>query len=259
MKEKIINIFRVITYYPRKIFDKLLFSFFLSGSNNWELLEEYFNGPILIVGNGPSLNKTPLDEVNMVSIGMNKINLLYERTSWRPDMIVCTNGLVIDQNKDFFNSTDTPLFFPVKAYYLGIKNRKNVFFLNLVDEPGVNKNIEKKISSGCTVTYLALQIAAYLDAKEVNIVGVDHSFVYQGKDQEIKKMEGDDVNHFSKDYFKGQYWGNPNLDGSEILYHISKDYFEKRGIGITDYTGEGKLQVFKKGDINDIISKSKDA
>ena len=43
MKEKIINIFRVITYYPRKIFDKLLFSFFLSGSNNWELLEEYFS------------------------------------------------------------------------------------------------------------------------------------------------------------------------------------------------------------------------
>ncbi|MEL6917727.1 MAG: hypothetical protein AAFO99_08355, partial [Bacteroidota bacterium] len=205
--------------------------------------------------NGPSLNKTPLDDIDTIAIGMNKINLLYEKTSWRPQMIVCTNGLVIKQNKDFFNTTSTPLFFPVKACYLGIKNRENVFFLNLVDEPVLNENIRKKISSGCTVTYLAFQIAAYLKATEVNVVGVDHSFVYQGKDQEIKKMEGDDVNHFSKDYFKGQYWGNPNLDGSEVLYSISKDYFESKGVPILDYTVNGKLQIFQKGDIQDLIEK----
>ena len=34
--------------------------------------------PILIIGNGPSLNKTPLDDFqNVFSIGMNKINLLF--------------------------------------------------------------------------------------------------------------------------------------------------------------------------------------
>ncbi|MEL6919162.1 MAG: hypothetical protein AAFO99_15710, partial [Bacteroidota bacterium] len=60
MKEKIINILRIITFYPRKVLDKLLFLLYLSKSNKWPLLKGYFNKPILVVGNGPSLNKTPL-------------------------------------------------------------------------------------------------------------------------------------------------------------------------------------------------------
>ena len=39
-------------------------------------------GPILVVGNGPSLNITPLDEFAEVpSVGMNKIDLLYPRVN----------------------------------------------------------------------------------------------------------------------------------------------------------------------------------
>ncbi len=254
MKEGIINLLRALTFYPRKAADWLIYNLYLSGNNNWGLLSQYFKKPILIVGNGPSINNTPLENIDTVSIGMNKINLLFDKSTWRPDMMVCTNGLVLRQNRNFFNTTDTILFVPTKAYYLGVKNRENVIFLNLEDELKINKNIEKKISSGCIVTFLALQIAAYLEASAVNIVGVDHNFVYEGEDQKIKKMEGDDVNHFSPDYFKGQYWGNPNLVGSEELYGLSKEYFESIGVPIIDYTVGGKLQVFEKKDVQDLVS-----
>ncbi len=252
MKEKSINFLRISTYYPRIIIDKIMFKLFLSKTNEWGLFKKYMNKPILIVCNGPSLNKTRLDKINMTSIGMNKINLLYDKTSWRPEIIVCTNGLVLKQNKDFFNKTDSLLCVPVKAFYLGIKNRKNVFFLNLTNEFKVNEFIENKISSGCTVTFPALQIAAYLRAESVNIVGLDHSFVYKGKKHDIKKFQGDDVNHFSKDYFKGHFWGVPNLSESERLYNLSKQYFESKNIPITDYTIGGKLKIFKKGKIEQI-------
>ena len=253
MKEKLLNFLRVYTHYPRSVVDKILFHIYLSKRNKWKLFEPYTQKSLLLVCNGPSLNKTPLDRINKVSIGMNKINLIYEKTSWRPEIIVCTNGLVLKQNKDFFNSTDSLLLVPVKAYYLGVKNRDNVFFLNLKDEFKVHTDIEKKISAGCTVTFLALQIAAYLRPSDVNIVGLDHSFNYN-KDKLVYKMEGDDENHFSKDYFKGQFWGIPDLDTSEKLYQLSKEYFDANNVPIIDYTIEGKLQIFKKGVISEILS-----
>lgn len=257
MKEKLLDTLRIVTIYPRKILDIFLYTVYLKKKNNWDLLKQFTNQPVLIVGNGPSLNKTPLGKINSkyVSIGMNKINLLFDKSSWRPEIITCVNGLVIRQNKDYFNETNAVLIVPVKAFYLGVKPRDNVIFVKLKDQEKVESDIENSISSGCTVTFTALQIAAYLKPKSVNIVGVDHSFVYdKGEDQEIKKFEGDDVNHFHKDYFKGQYWGIPNLKGSEKLYQLSKDYFQSKDIPIKDYTVDGKLAIFEKANIEELIS-----
>jgi len=255
MKEKTLEFLKVATYYPRKLIDACLFHLFFKYRNNWDILEIYKKKPILIIGNGPSLNKTPLSELqnSFVSIGMNKINLIYSKTSWKPDIITCVNGFVINQNKEYFNTTNRVLIFPIRAFYLGIKPRKNVLFVNLKDQNKVEPNIEKVLSTGCTVTFTALQIAAYLNPKSVNIVGVDHNFVVK-KGPLVQKFEGDDVNHFSKDYFKNQYWGLPDLDGSEKLYQLSKDYFESKDIPITDYTIDGKLEIFNKGNIKDLLN-----
>ncbi|MEP5338908.1 MAG: 6-hydroxymethylpterin diphosphokinase MptE-like protein [Algibacter sp.] len=257
MKEKILDLLRITTYYPRKILDKIIYKFYLKNKNNWESLKKYTDKPILIVGNGPSLNKTPLDKIkeSFVSIGMNKINLIYKTSSWRPDIISCVNGLVINQNKEYFNKTDIVLILPIKAFYLGIKPRENVLFVNLKDQDKVESNIEKSLSTGCTVTFTALQIAAYLNPKSVSIVGVDHNFVYdKDKGPLVQKIGGDDVNHFSKEYFKNQYWGLPDLFGSERLYEISKDYFDSMNIPIIDYTINGKLKIFDKGNIKDLVN-----
>lgn len=257
MKAFFLDVVRIITYYPRIFLDLALYKIYFKQKNNWEILEPYFNKPALIVGNGPSLNKTPLDKINksFVSIGMNKINLIYKSSTWRPDIIACVNGLVIRQNKAYFNQTDKVLIVPIKAFYLGIKPRKNVLFVNFKNDEIMRSNIKDCLSSGCTVTFTALQIAAYLNSKSVNIVGVDHSFVVdKGKDHDIKKFEGDDVNHFSKDYFKDQYWGVPNLDGSERLYLLSREYFDSKNVPIKDYTVNGNLTIFKKGNIEELTS-----
>lgn len=255
MKEKIIDLLKVATYYPRRILDICLYHLYFKYKNNWDILSKYVNKPVLIVGNGPSLNKTPLGEIksSYVSIGMNKINLIYKKTTWRPDIITCVNGFVIRQNKEYFNTTNRVLILPIRAFYLGIKHRDNILFVNLKDTNKIEPNIEKYLSSTCTVTFTALQIAAYLNPKSVNIVGVDHSFVFDKKPNAVQKLEGDDVNHFSKDYFKNQYWGLPDLAGSEKLYELTKDYFESKKISIVDFTVDGKLKVFQKGNIRDLV------
>ena len=147
MKEKLVEILKLTSYYPRKILDFFLFHFYLKQRNDWNILKIFSNKPVLIVGNGPSLNNTPLEKLknNFVTIGMNKINLIYEKSSWRPDIIACVNGFVINQNKEYFNKTTKVLILPTRAFYLGIKPRKNILFVNLefIKIINLKKNLAK--------------------------------------------------------------------------------------------------------------------
>jgi len=237
----------------RDLLDKIIF-LCLNKFNQWDLLETLKGKPVLVVGNGPSLNKTDFSFFkNHVSIGMNKINLIYDKTAWRPDIIVCVNGSVLWQNRKFFNKTNTILFVPSRAIYLGIKKRKNVFVLNFHKKDDFSENIKKAIANGVTVSYPSLQIANYLNPLTVSIVGIDHSYKFKGKNQVYKKFEGDDMNHFSKDYFKNQIWGTPNLEHSEIQYSIAKKIFDDKKIEVIDYTIGGKLEIFKKRTLNELF------
>jgi hypothetical protein len=253
MKGKLLKYIKVLTYYPRLFLDGIIFLFI---KNDYSILNKFIGEDCLIVGNGPSLNKTELEKIKMPSIGMNKINLLFNRSSWRPDLIVCINGLVIQQNKDFFNSTQIPLVLPIKSLYLGIKKRKNIIFVKISDSTKFKDNLNKPIAKGSTVTYTCLQVAAFLNVKSVNIVGVDHSFKLTdskiNKENNIEVFKGNDENHFDPNYFKDKLWGLPDLDNSEKQYLLANEYFKAKGIICKDYTINGKLTVFNRASINDI-------
>ena len=107
------------TYKLRIAVDKVVY-WGIKSFNHWEILDRYKGRDTLVVGNGPSINHTKLADINMVSIGMNKINLLFDRSEWRPDIITCVNGLVIRQNRKFFNSRFACIIFKgmVYSYYI---------------------------------------------------------------------------------------------------------------------------------------------
>jgi hypothetical protein len=240
--------------YLRFILDKILYS--IDRNNYSKILnikDSFKDQPIVIVGNGPSLNFTPLEKIKYPCIGMNKINLIFKKTNWRPWGIIVANGLVLRQNKDFFNSTNINLFIPTKSKYLGIKNRDNVIYNYETKKCEFIKDIENGLGAGYTVTYGALQLAYYLGANPIYLVGVDHSFKYEGKANDIKRFEGDDVNHFDPEYFKGQLWGIPDLDSSEKAYKLADEMFKNDGRKIYDATINGKLDIFEKIDLHNIL------
>ena len=70
----------------------------------------------------------------------------------------------------------------------------------------------------------------------------------------IEKFEGDDLNHFDPNYFKGNLWGTPNLFISEFGYKIARVFSEKNGVNIYDCTINGKCEIFEKKPINEIYS-----
>lgn len=202
---------------------------------------------ILIVGNGPSLNSTPLEKFKIKSIGMNKIDLIFKKTSWRPDYIFCNNGIVAKQNAEIFKNSKIPIFLGFKSFFLGLISKNIEYFL---ESPLKNfsTDFEKFVGTAGTVTYSCLQFASFLGVKKIFLVGIDHNF--KGFDNnnipKIEKFKGEDINHFDSNYFKNQKWGTPNLGLSEIGYKLAYEHCINNEIKIYDATYEGKLKIFPK-------------
>jgi hypothetical protein len=102
---------------------------------------------------------------------------------------------------------------------------------------------------GSTVTMVAIQLAYYMGFREVVLIGVDHSYKFEGTPHAEVTSQGDDPNHFNDQYFgKGFRWHLPDLEGSELSYRVANHVFRQSGRRIINATVGGKLQVFPKVD-----------
>lgn len=230
-------------------FDRKTFAFNADCQAIINLRNKYKGLPMLVIGNGPSLNKTPLDEFcHVPSIGVNKINLLFHRVSWRPILILCVNNLVVQQNWQTFVQNKIPVFLSWKArWFIPRSERRSVSYFLSLPSSEFSLDPTEGVGSAGTVTYTALQFAYFMGANPVILFGVDHSFSYEGRTNEIVKMEGSDPNHFDPNYFaEGQKWGLPNFDRIELAYRNAKNAFEKDKRLIYDATIGGKLDIFPK-------------
>ena len=205
--------------------------------------------PILIIGNGPSLNKTPLDDFQDVySIGMNKINLLFPKVKWRPNVILSNNLLVILQNQNFFGSTNIPVFLSWKMrWLLKPKNRGSVHYYLQSRDQVFSCDISVNVGAGATITYSALQMAYYLGANPVILFGVDHTFQAKGPANKVIITKDKDVDHFDPNYFgKGTAWQLPDFVFTENAYARAKKAFEEDNRTVYDASINGKLDIFEK-------------
>lgn len=192
----------------------------------------------VVIGNGPSLKHVPnmwLDKY--LTFGSNKIYLKY-----RPTYYVCTNPLVLKQNKPVIELLDCEKF--CRAGFIDSANP-----LNISPVKKFSTRPHDWVYEGYTVTFVSLQLAYYFGFSTVLLVGVDHRYEYDGKPNEKHLMSKDDPNHFHPDYFKGQEWHNPDLAQSEYSYNLAKAVYEKEHRRIINLTYNSALNVFEKDNI----------
>lgn len=201
----------------------------------------------VIVCNGPSLLKSDLSLLRDVfSFGLNKINLLFERDAFRPSAVVSVNAHVIDQNAEFFNTTELPLFLDFQARrHVGA--RANVAFLHTCNTLMFARDCSRSMHQGFTVTGTALQLAYHIGFRDVALIGCDHTFAQKGPSNMTVKAEGKDESHFDPRYFSGgQKWQLPDLDGSEFFYSRAGEAFAAAGGRVVNATEGGKLEIFER-------------
>lgn len=220
-----------------------------------------------IIGNGPSLNLIDLTKLkDEYTFGVNAIYTNFDKMGFLPTYYFVEDTFVAEDRKDEINSfRGSQKFFgnylryclnpDVDVHWINAKPRYD----NYKGFPHFSKNILREAWSGGTVTFYNFQLAYYLGFKEVYMVGFDHSYRIP-EDVKIEGKEilslGDDVNHFSKDYFgKGKRWHDPMVERMELSYVKAKSCFEADGRKIYNATAGGHLEVFDRVEYNSLFEK----
>lgn len=212
----------------------------------------------VILCNGPSLLKVDFDQLShsgVFTFGLNKINMLFDKTDFRPSTIVAVNPYVIEQNREFYNSTEIPLLLDSCGTKVGINFRENIAFLHSAALHGAfARDCSMSIFQGHTVTYVALQLAFHMGFSRVALVGCDHNFATKGPANKTVESGDSDPNHFDPKYFSGgDKWQLPDLFESEMAYFKAKTEYEETGRKIVNCTEGGKLEIFPRSSLESFL------
>jgi len=219
----------------------------------WEHFKDLHRGETaLVIGNGPSLANVPVSFLrSLPSFGSNRIWRIFQ-----PTYYCCTDPLDLQKNREVINAMTGPKFVRarnnVDGYQLEVVlSSQHPAWLTFSHDPS------QPIYDGCTVTYVALQLAYYMGFETVLLVGVDHRYTWNGDRFTVQVADGNDPNHWAKDYHDpGEIWQPPNLLRNEQSYRIAKDAFEKAGRRIINLTEGTALDVFEKGNLSEWVAES---
>lgn len=206
-----------------------------------------------ILATGPSLTLSDIELLkNEYTFSMNSICKLFNKTNWKPTYYVIQDHKVYDKLKDDsnFRSIEKPFVADFILDEHKLKNTDNICFpINHLDHMDFKKRTMKQkfsadayvcIYDGYTVTYTALQLAVYMGFSEIFLLGCDCD--YSGEKQ-----------HFV-DY------GIKVTDNPEqrmtIAYKAAREYADAHGIKIFNATRGGKLEVFERVNLDDVLKKN---
>ena len=207
----------------------------------------------LIIGNGPSLEKTPLKELcaKYVSFGANKIYGLVTPTYWTcvdVDMLHDCGEWVIKHP-----GWKPEARFVTRGFPLPGSEQ-----LNVVIAQGFSTDAAKAVIIGGTVTYVNMQLAYYMGFTTALLVGLDHKYPKTSKGRPGSKFiaSGDDPDHFrmpdGSPYFApGKIYNRPELDAvAKYTYPTAWNAYTAGGRSIVNLTPDSALHaygLFEKG------------
>jgi len=210
-----------------------------------------------VIGNGPSLRKTDMSMLrDEFTFGLNRIYLLFPELGFTTTYLVTVNTLVIEQCADEFKELPIPKFITWRGRRWMVDDPDVIFIDSDYSQPEIfSSDATGRIYEGCTVTYVALQLAYYMGFDQAILIGVDHHFKTTGPPNEPVISEGADPNHFHPEYFgKGFRWQLPDLECAERAYRLAKQAYEGSGRQVLDATIGGKLTVFPKIDYDNLFT-----
>jgi hypothetical protein len=169
---------------------------------NWEDLHNKYTGErLFFIGNGPSLEETPLELIkNEYTFGLNRIDEIYKDTSWRPTFYFFINNSDCDKRdkksvnkhismgipcfinldqKPEFGSHDNVMYFNEKSLHSTEFDKLTIDEVKNMDKDELSKywsdNPGKKIYSYHS-TMAVIQIAQFMGFDTIYLLGVDLGF-----------------------------------------------------------------------------------
>lgn len=256
----------IVKSYTNLMYEKFMLSVWLSKFNKFyknsslrmkSLENSNLGKRCFIIGNGPSLTTNDLDKLkNEYTFATNMIFKIFDETEWRPTYYVAQDYLALKQlyaNKENMNKLNlSEVFLPTDVTNVNIKHSDNIIYFYIHRKnpfPGMPKfssDAPRVVFEGGTVTYTAIQLAAYMGFNEIYLLGVDHNY------SKIINLKGEIINdntvkdYFSKDYNTMQNSNPVNLALPELAFNSARKYCEDNNIKIYNATRGGNLDIFDR-------------
>ena len=209
-----------------------------------------------IIGNGPSLNSNDLDKlVNEDCFAANLIFNIFNKTNWRPRYYFIQDryarvGNFINDNQlcyvfigDYFWRTREVLNNNAFCYHTERILSNEVIRFSL--------NPAQGLFDVGTVTYTMLQVAINMGYKEIYLLGIDHNYPFTYDEHGNVVVNNINKGHFFKDENPTEVIANVLM--MEKGYIKAKKVSEKLGIKIYNVTRGGKLEIFERLDLDDLM------
>lgn len=203
-----------------------------------------------VIGTGPSLNKTDFSLLkNEILFGVNNLYAGYDKFKISPQYYVVSDRVVWERHYERILRLDTTLFIwdCVDINFIP-KNRKDIISIHRLDSISDNTPLSLDITRGTNwgrtvILDLCLPICYYMGFEEVYLLGCDCD--YSG----LHRFDGSRTECVACGAIG---------DWEEIfdLYKRYKKVYEDNGREIINSTVEGKLEIFKRESLEDIINEN---
>lgn len=212
-----------------------------------------------IIGNGPSLRIDDLEKLNNeFTIASHKIYTIFEDTNWRPTMYTAQDYKLMQKCANEINNIDVPLKIIALVKKYNYKKLYGTEYLELKIEkkkpPVFSNDPSKFIYEGMTVSFMNLQLAAYMGFKEIYLLGIDHSYSIEKKSDNTIVINNDVKNYFSDKYLSNEFqkgdFSIPCTEQSTLAYISAKKFADDNNIIVKNATRGGKLEVFERIDFD---------
>jgi len=232
------------------------------------LYKKYSGKRCFIIGNGPSLTSKDLDLIkNEISFGSNRIFNMFNNTLWRPTFYFCIDRQNIIDDIETIKKLKIPYkFLSLSAKKYGRNRKDNIRYLLLYGRYSirvekrfhgygtVQEDISKYVSTTQSVTCTMIEMAFYMGFREIYLLGVDHSFPITIDSKGKKNFDYTIEGHFKDGGFKDSSIDVAHYDALTDSYKVLQTYAIDHGIEIYNATRGGKLEVYKRTNLEDIIN-----
>lgn len=245
----------------------------LNPGHNARILHSYKNRykgrRCFLIGNGPSLTVQDLELLkDEITFGCNRLYKLFTDTNWRPTYYCMIDALIAKYSSlELSENVDCPLFTNINTRDLMKYQPKHLIFARNLgeDQYRVNPCFEAYyVPSGATVMTFMLELAMYMGFTDIYLLGVDCTSSLSSSGHCAREYVNEELIQKDIDRIRRRL-DDPTLtaeqvaayyfDQSTYSYHILRKYADARGIHIYNATRGGKLEVYERRNLNEVIGK----
>lgn len=258
---KILSLLSAVLLPVRVFLAKRNIFIFKNDRELWSIVGSSKGRDAVIIGMGPSFQKEDVERFKgYLTFACNKIFLMEDESSWRPDFYSVSDFLVAENNAEAILNYKGTAKFLHPAVVKCCPDLKGMSKLRVdaqrnfkqAPAPFNHNPISGLIQGGGTVLASLIQMAYWAGCKNIYVVGLDFSFSGGVKTEE-KTDTGDqvilsegEVNHFHPNYRQsGETWTTPKYEIMQEGFLYARKALEAKGVRLINASRRTKLDVLE--------------